>query len=244
MIKMRINKVKSKILAHEKVFGVILTHPFHPAIEIIAHMGFDFIHIEGEHGAWTLRDIEETCIIANALGLTVHARVPNIYPSTILQFLDRGVQGITGPHIRSKTDAEALVAACRFAPLGSRSFYMSRPTGYRLPENVPAYMAQANTEIWVTALLEDREAIEENLSDILSVEGLDAVAIGHIDLSQSMGEPGNWKHRKVERAMQKAWDQIIAAEKAPGRGLVHLASMSDFIIKGCRALLLKANAPS
>lgn len=238
---MRINKVKSKILANEKVFGVSFTHPFHPAIEIIAHMGFDFIHIEGEHGAWTLRDIEDTCIIANALGLTVQARVPNIYPSTILQFLDRGVQGITGPHIRNKADAEALVAACRFAPQGSRSFYMSRPAGYRLPEDVPAYMAQANTEIWVTALLEDREAIEENLSDILSVEGLDAVAIGHIDLSQSMGEPGNWKHRKVERAMQKAWNQIIAAGKAPSRGLVYQASLSDFIINGCRGVLRTAN---
>jgi 4-hydroxy-2-oxoheptanedioate aldolase len=241
---MRKNKVKSKILEHEKVLGVILTHPFHPAIEIIAHMGFDFIHIEGEHGAWTLRDIEETSIIANALGLTVHARVPNIHPSTILQFLDRGVQGITGPQIKNKADAEALVAACRFTPQGSRSFYMSRPAGYRLPENVPDYMEQANKEIWVTALLEDREAIEENLSAILSVEGLDAVAIGHIDLSQSMGEPGNWQHRKVERAMQKAWDKIIAAGKAPGRGLVHLASMSDFILNGCRDFLLKTNNPS
>ena len=121
---------------------------------------------------------------------------------------------------------------------------MSRPAGYRLPENVPAYMAQANAEIWVTALLEDREAIEENLSGILSVEGLDAVAIGHIDLSQSMGEPGDWKHRKVERAIQKAWGQIIAAGKAPGRGLVYQASLSDFIINGCRGVLRTANDAS
>ena len=241
---MRSNRVKSRILAQENVFGVSFTHPFHPAIEIIAKMGFDFVYIEGEHGAWTLRDIEDTCLIANALGLTVHARVPNLLPSTILQFLDRGVQGITGPHIRTKTDAEALAAACRFAPQGSRSFYMSRPTGYRLPANVPEYMAQANTEVWVTAPLEDREAIEENLADILSVDGLDEVTIGHIDLSQSMGEPGNWRHRRVERAMQKAWDQIIAAGKAPGRGLVHLTTMSEIIITGCQAFLTKWRDPS
>jgi 4-hydroxy-2-oxoheptanedioate aldolase len=236
-MKVRKNRVKAKILAKENVFGVSFTHPFHPAIEMMAHLGFDFIHIEGEHGAWTLRDIEDTCVIANALSLTVHARVPNIDSSTILQFLDRGVQGITGPHIRNKRDAEILVAACRFAPQGSRSFYMSRPASYQLPENVPKYLAQANTEIWVTALLEDREAVEENLPGILSVEGLDAVAIGHIDLSQSMGQPGNWKHRIVDRAMQKAWAQIIAAGKAPSRELLHMTSISDLILKGGKDFL-------
>lgn len=229
--------MKAKILAQDKVLGVSFTHPFHPAIEILAQLGVDFIHIEGEHGAWTLRDIEDTCVIANALGLTVHARIPNINASTILQFLDRGVQGITGPHIRNNRDAQALVAACRFAPQGSRSFYMSRPAGYYLPENVPEYLAQANSEIWVTALLEDREAIEENLPDILAVDGLDAVAIGHIDLSQSMGHPGNWKHPIVNRAMQKAWDQIIAAGKAPGRGLLYMTSISDIIFEGCKDIL-------
>ena len=59
-----------------------------------------------------------------------------------------------------------------------------------------------------------------------------------------MGEPGNWKHRKVEQAMEKAWDQIVAAGKAPGRGLVHLSSLSDFIINGCKDLLHKANNSS
>jgi 4-hydroxy-2-oxoheptanedioate aldolase len=233
----RVNKVKSKILANEKVFGVAFTHPFHPAIEIIAQLGFDFVHIEGEHGAWTLRDIEDTCMIANAFGLTVHARVPNIHPSTILQFLDRGVQGITGPHIRTKSDAETLVAACRFAPQGTRSFYYSRPAGYYLPENVSNYMEQENREIWVTALLEDREAIEENLSNILSVVGLDAVTIGHIDLSQSMGKPGNWGHHTVEKAMQKAWNRINAAGKAPGRGLIHLITLSEILVSGCKAFI-------
>jgi 4-hydroxy-2-oxoheptanedioate aldolase len=183
-------------------------------------------------------------MVANAFGLTVHARVPNIHPSTILQFLDRGVQGIMGPHIRTKSDAEALVAACRFAPQGTRSFYYSRPAGYCLPENVPDYMVQANREIWVTALLEDREAIEENLSPILSVEGLDAVTIGHIDLSQSMGEPGNWTHPTVEQAMQKAWNNIDAAGKAPGRGLIHLITLSEIFIRGCKAFITQAHNSS
>jgi len=236
---MRVNKVKAKLRAGEKVYGVAFTFPSLQAVEIVGNLGFDFIHIEGEHGAWSLKDIEETCIAANAMGLTVFARVPNIHPSTILGFLDRGVQGITGPHIRNRADAEALVAACRFAPRGIRSFYPSRPAGYSLPKDVPAYMADANEEIWVTALLEDREAVEENLPGILSVEGLDSVSIGHVDLSQSMGEPGNWEHPRVANAMEKAWQQITAASKAPQRGLMFSTGITDLIIGGARDFLAK-----
>jgi 2-keto-3-deoxy-L-rhamnonate aldolase RhmA len=234
------NRVKAKLLTGEKVFGVGFTFPLLHAVEIVGDAGFDFIHIEGEHGAWSLKDIEETCMVANAMGLTVHARVPNIHPSTILRFLDRGVQGIMGPHIRSQADAETLVAACRFAPEGRRSFYMSRPAGYRLPESVPEYMAQANKEVWVTALLEDKEAIEENLEGILSVKGLDAVAIGHIDLSQSMGEPGNWEHPRVAEAMEAAWQRISAAGKAPQRRLMFTASITDLLTTGCHAFLAES----
>jgi len=234
---MHANKIKTKIRAGEKVYGVIFTFPSPQAVEILGNLGFDFVFIEGEHGAWTLRDIEETCILANAMGLTVHARVPNIHPSTILRFLDRGVQGITGPHIHDKAEAEALVAACRFAPQGIRSFYPSRPAQYRMPMDVPAYMARANEEIWVTALLEDREAIEENLLGILSVEGLDSVSIGHVDLSQSMGEPGDWEHPTVAKAMEKAWEQIIAAGKAPERGLMFSTRLTDLITIGAKDFL-------
>ena len=237
---MRTNKVKAKIKAGEKVCGVGFTFPSLQAVEIVGNLGFDFIFIQGEHGAFTLTDIEQMCIVADAMGLTVHARVPNIHPSTILRFLDRGVMGITGPHIATREDAEALVRACRFAPQGLRSFYPSRPADYSLPTGVPAYMAQTNEEIWVTALLEDREAVEENLPEILSVEGLDSVAIGHVDLSQSMGEPGNWEHPRVAKAMEKAWEQIIAAGKAPGRGLMTMTSITELIKTGARDFLGKA----
>jgi 4-hydroxy-2-oxoheptanedioate aldolase len=231
---LRINRVKRKINSDEKVYGIIFTFPCPQAVEIVGNLGFDFIFIEGEHGSWTLKDIEETCILANAMGLTVHARVPNILPSTILQFLDRGVQGITGPHIHNKSDTEALVSACRFAPLGKRSFFPSRPAQYNFPKDVSAYMNRSNEEIWVTALLEDREAIEENLSEILSVKGIDSVSIGYVDLSQSMGEPGNWEHPKVAKAMEKAWEEIIAAGKGKHRELMFSKRLTDMIIEGCK----------
>ncbi len=227
----RPNRYKQKLLNGEKVFGVSFPFPSIHALEIVATQGLDFIFIEGEHGCFSARDVEEMCIAANALGLTVHARVPNILPSTILQFLDRGVQGILGPHIRTRQDAEMLVAACRYAPEGNRSFFWSRVADYGVPDDVPAYMAAVNREMWVSALLEDREAVEENLDGILSVPGLDAVSIGQVDLSQALGHPGDWKHPEVAGAIDRAWEKISAASKGTARGLAHTASVS-FMLRG------------
>jgi 4-hydroxy-2-oxoheptanedioate aldolase len=236
----RPNKYKQKVLKGEKVFGVVFPFPSINALDIVGPLGFDYLFIEGEHGSFSLQDIEQMCIAANALGLTVHARVPNIQPSTILQFLDRGVQGIVGPHVRTMEDAELLVKACRYAPQGIRSFFWNRVADYRLPDDVPAYMAAVNNEVWVTALLEDREAVEENLDGILSVPGLDAAAIGHVDLSQSMLHPGDWKHPRVAGVMDKAWQKIIASGKGRARGLANDASIAFILRDGAKDFIVKA----
>ena len=41
-----------------------------------------------------------------------------------------GIQGIMGPHIASGEDAEKLVDACYFGPIGHRSFGGNRGTNY------------------------------------------------------------------------------------------------------------------
>jgi 4-hydroxy-2-oxoheptanedioate aldolase len=220
-----------------------MTYPSFQAMEIVAQQGFELIFLECEHGAFSARDVEDSCILANALGMTVFARVPNIQASTILGFLDRGVQGFTGPHIRTREDAENLVAACRFAPRGKRSFYYSRPTNSELPADVTDYMARSNEEIWVNALLEDREAVGENLEEILAVEGLDSAGIGHIDLSQSMGHPGNWEHPEVAGAMEKAWEQIAAQGKAGWRDHIRLIGLTDIVREAAREFV-SASAPA
>jgi 2-keto-3-deoxy-L-rhamnonate aldolase RhmA len=238
----RPNKYKQKVLRGEQVFGITFPFPSINALDIVGNLGFDFIFLEGEHGSFSLQDIEQMCITANALGLTVHARVPKIQPSTILQFLDRGVQGIMGPHIRTREDAELLARACRHAPQGIRSFYWNRTADYGQPEDTPAFLSAANDEMWVSALLEDREAVEENLDGILAVEGLDAVSIGHVDLSQSMGHPGDWKHPEVAGAMANAWQKIDAAGKNPSRGLAHTAHLAFLLKAGASDFLRAARA--
>ena len=80
----------------------------------------------GEHGPFTPLDLDDLCRIADMAGLTPTARVPNIDSSTILLLLDRGIMGITGPHIATGERAQQLAEACRYASHGKRSFGSGR----------------------------------------------------------------------------------------------------------------------
>ncbi len=90
---MKLNKLKAKIKAGEPVWGVLFAFKSLQLVELSAKLGFDYVFIEGEHGALSLSDIEEICIVADALGLSTVARVPRLDPATILGYLDRGGYG-------------------------------------------------------------------------------------------------------------------------------------------------------
>src|SRR5258706_13549665 len=96
--------------------------------------------------------------------------------------MQAGADGVIGPMISSKAEAEPLVGACRYPPRGARSFGPNRALLYGGAD----YWQHANGEGLVFALVETREAVK-NLYQIGSVEGLDGVYIGPSDLSLSLG---------------------------------------------------------
>jgi len=239
---MRTNKVKARMKAGEKAYGCRLLFPSTTLIELMGQVGFDYVFLDGEHGVFTLRDIEEMCRTADLVGLTPMARVPNIEHSTILQFLDRGVMCVMGPHIITADDAQTLAKACFFVPQGTRSFGGSRSNDYgmNLPgEERRSFMAQVNKEILPIVLLEDAQALE-NLSEILTVEHLDLFAFGPNDLAQSMGLPGEPAHSQVVTAIQQATAQIRAVGKKARSDVMVQARTTELFIEGAQNFLQKA----
>ena len=78
-----------------------LAHPALYMIEMAAHVGFEAISIDGEHGGFPEEAIDDICRTANGYGMSVIARVPDNAAYQINLYLDRGIQGVTGPHINS-----------------------------------------------------------------------------------------------------------------------------------------------
>lgn len=154
------------------------------AAEVNAQQGWDSLTIDLQHG---LVDYGTAVTMLQGISTTKvvpFARVSWNEPGVIMKMLDAGCYGIICPMINTREQCEAFVGACRYAPQGYRSVGPTRATLYAGTD----YIANANTTVITMAMIETREAIE-NLDDILSTPGLDAIYIGPSDLSQSYGFP-------------------------------------------------------
>ena len=243
-MRFRTNRILEKNRQGRKGIGLVLVYPSAEAIELVGMLGgFDFVHLDGEHGLYSPESIDEMCRVADGFGLTVTARVPDIRASTINLFLDRGVMGIMGPHVETAEDAKTLVDACRYVPDGQRSWGGGRGTFYNSTALLSApdgerteFMHQTNANLFVMAQLETARAIE-NLDAILEVDGIDAWAGGPNDLAQSMGVPGQPDHPDVLAAQARVADRIRAAGGKPRVDVIAWIYLPDLIVDGAQRFL-------
>ena len=238
---MRTNNAVAKMQAGEKAYGCGLSFPSTALVELIGMAGFDHVSFDSEHGPFTSDTIDDLCRVADMAGLTPMARVPNIDPSTILRFLDRGIMGITGPHISTGQKAQQLADACRYVPRGKRSFGSGRGAYHGDLASGPEYMEHTNSQILVMAQLEDVEVLE-NLDDILSVEGIDLYSSGAQDIAQSMGLPGQPNHPRVKEFEAEVAARVHAAGKKLTADVIVSASAARVFLDGGRAFLNAAQS--
>jgi 4-hydroxy-2-oxoheptanedioate aldolase len=231
------NRVKAALHTGRKAYGYSLAFPSPWIVDIFGMLDFDFVWIDGEHGPFSLDQLEDLCRTARAYNVTPIARVPDIGASTILRFLDRGIMGIIGPHIASQADAEQLVQACYFGPQGSRSFGGNRGTDYNAGiADKATYYREANEQILVGALLEDA-CVLTNIDAILAVPGIDYFGIGPNDFSQSLGYPGQPDHPEVVKAMDTLKTRIRQAGRKMGEDFMISGWVSDMLLTAGRQLL-------
>jgi 2-keto-3-deoxy-L-rhamnonate aldolase RhmA len=221
-------------------FGLIF--PSMQLIEIAAQCGFDSINVDGEHGHFTPESVDEICRVANGYGMSVTARVPNISSDTINLFLDRGVQGIVGPHIDNVEQAQMLADACLFPPAGQRSWGGGRGTEFGDDEKITAMGGKLSFSNWSNANMLVFGQIEsktgwENLEEILTVPGLTGVTAGPNDFTASLGHPGEPDHPES----LAAWQDVVSKTRASGK---HLASdfsvtlgIGDLMFENARAFV-------
>lgn len=204
---------------------------------MLGPLDFDFVWLDGEHGCFSLRDFEEHCRASELVGTTCIARVPNIATSTILQFLDRGVQGIMGPHIATKADAEQLVYACYYGPLGNRSYGGNRGADYDLTfGDKREHYRDRNDNLLVGALLEDRGVVA-NLNEILTVDGIDYFSIGPNDFAQGLGFPGEPTRKEVADTISDVYERIRRAGRKVGGDVMRAVWVGELLTDSARRFL-------
>jgi 4-hydroxy-2-oxoheptanedioate aldolase len=213
---MRTNTLKQKLKEGKAVFGAMITFPAPPIVEMLGYMGFDWVLIDNEHGSITVDTAEEMIRAAELTGVAPIVRPVANRPEVIAPFLDRGAWGVQVPHVNTRAEAEAAVAACKYYPDGQRGiFSRGRPAEYGIGGTTPEYVQSANANTLVCLMLEEVEAIN-NLTEIVKVKGIDVLFIGSGDLSQSMGYPGQNTHPEVLAVMEKGVKSIRDSGIAAG----------------------------
>ena len=213
---MFINNLKQKLLANNVGWGVMVTFPSTEIIEMIGALKFDWVLLDNEHGNITL-DTAENCIRACEVnGVTPIIRPATSNPETLSGFLDRGVHGLQVPHVTTKEEAEKIVTATKYHPDGNRGlFFRSRANNYGFNPSNDQYFLEANRESMIIAMIEDLEGIN-NITEIASTEGIDAIFLGSGDLSQNLGFPGQQDHPQVLELLDQAIPQVLRQNKFVG----------------------------
>jgi len=144
--------------------------------------------------------------------------------------------------VNSRAEAEAAVAAARYAPQGQRSI------GGQLHaanfETDPAtYYARANDEILVVLMAEHIKAIEA-ADEIFSVPGIDVVFIGPNDLHNSMGKPPAFdsENKEFVDALKHVLKTARKYGIAPGIHVLDAAAAKRRIAEGFQFIAVASEA--
>ena len=242
---MRVNKVKELWNKNQVVIGGWLTIPSGISTEIMAHQEWDVLTIDMQHALVSVSEMVPMITAISTTDVIPFVRVPWLEPGIIMKALDAGSYGIICPMINSREDAERFVSYCRYAPQGMRSYGPGRAVLYAGKD----YSVKANETILTLAMIETKKALD-NLSEILAVEGLDAVFVGPSDLGLSLGyDPNNHE----EPLLLEAISSILKKTKSNGKraGIYTLTPDFakrmiklgfDYVVISSDARMLNANA--
>jgi 4-hydroxy-2-oxoheptanedioate aldolase len=173
----------------------------------IARLPFDGVTLDLQHGLIDFGDANAMVAAIAGAGKPAIMRVLWNDPGLIGQALDCGASAVIAPMVNSRAQAEALVKAAKYPPMGQRSW-----GGYAMTQvakMTPAdYLKQANSTTLVFAMIETREALDA-LDEIASVPGLDGLFVGPSDLSIALSNGD--KLDRLSADTLAAMDKVAAA---------------------------------
>ncbi|MDP9238318.1 MAG: aldolase/citrate lyase family protein [Chloroflexota bacterium] len=205
---MRPNATKAAWRRGDITYGAWLSIPSAFSAELVAQHGFDWVCIDMQHGVIDYQVAVTMLLAISTSNATPIVRVPWNEPGIIGKILDAGAMGIIIPMVNSPDEAAAAVAACRYAPLGRRSYGPTRAAWYAGAD----YFEHADAEIACIPMIETKRALDE-LDAILDVPGIDALYVGPADMSITLGQAPRMDN---DGAFEEARLRIARASAARG----------------------------
>ena len=206
---MKINTAKQKMLRGEPAFGYSAKLGSPVAAEFLGHSGVDFVMLDGQHGSWGQDSLIQGVTAVCASTAMPYARVVYNFFPRIGQLLDAGSLGIIVPMVNTVEEARAVSMACRYPPVGKRSYGWGRAATYG-----DDYSDWINDQLFVAVQIETVQAVE-NAEAIMAVSGIDGCMVGPADLACSMGFHPREAARREEHV--RMLERVIQACRNNGK---------------------------
>ncbi len=198
---------------------------------ILKNGGCDFAFVDMEHSGIGTGKIKSLLRYLEAANLPAFVRPPSDHYHDISRLLDIGAEGILIPLVSNVDQAKKAVESMKYPPLGKRGVAMG--LGGNLWEDVSHQQGQidANKNTIAIMLIETKEGVL-NVDEIAKIKEIDALWIGHSDLSASLGIPGQFQHPYFVSAVKKIINAAKENNLHLGRLTQNIKEAKKFVKEG------------
>jgi 2-dehydro-3-deoxyglucarate aldolase/4-hydroxy-2-oxoheptanedioate aldolase len=233
---MKPNLVKRKLQSGGTSIG---TFVFEFATTGIARLaaggGAEFVVFDMEHTGHSIETIRMLVATSRAVELAPFVRIPATEYHFIARVLDVGAAGLMAPMVESAEQARLMARSAKYPPVGRRGAAFGVAHDDYAGGDIVEKMASANRETLLIAQIETVAGLE-NVEQIAAVEGIDCLWIGHFDLCNSLGIPGEFEHPKFRDAVERVLAACRKHEKIPGFMAGDVAAGRALLDEGFRAI--------
>ena len=184
--------LKQKVIASTQMRGAMVFEFFSPGIPIILkNAGCEFVIFDMEHGGLSLEQFKTLSIISNSNKIAPFIRIPEIKYNYITRALDLGASGVMVPMVNTPDEAIKIVSSSKYPPQGKRGAGFGFAHDNYINESPLSYIEKANNSLINIIQIETKQGLE-NVKEIAAVDGVDCLWVGHFDLTNFLGIPGDF----------------------------------------------------
>jgi 2-dehydro-3-deoxyglucarate aldolase/4-hydroxy-2-oxoheptanedioate aldolase len=232
---MRENNVKKRLAEGRVSLGTFVFEFNTSGIaRIAARAGAEFVVFDMEHTGWSVETIR--ALFATCPPETVPmVRIPATEYHFIARVLDMGAMGVMVPMVESVQQAETIARSAKYPPAGRRGAAFGVAHDDYAGDDILSTMASANSQQLLIAQIETVAGVEA-ADSIAAVEGIDVLWIGHFDLTNSLGIPGQFDHPKFKEAVEHVTQACRTHDKIGGFMASDVDNANSLIKQGFRML--------
>lgn len=207
-------------MAGDQVLGALVFEFFSPGLaQILSNAGCEYVLYDMEHTGIGFETIKAQVAHCRGVGITPLVRVPRGDYHFLARALDIGCHGVMIPMVESVAQARAIAEATRYPPRGRRGAAFGFPHDDYHPGEPAPKMKAADARNLVIALIETERGLDQ-VEEIAAVDGIDVLWVGHFDLTNFLGIPGQFDHPRFADALKR----IAAAGRKNKKGLGFMAA--------------------